>query len=389
MNEIEIASRELWAECLPEESDGFMNYYYSVKTRDNWIQRDEADGQLVSMIHWNPYQMHVRGRLWDTRYVIAVATKKEYRRQGRMARLLTEGMQKYAVEGVPFVWLMPIAEGIYEPFDFRYVYEKCEGEWPESVDAYAGIDSRDVEILDAEGLKSDSNYEARELQGGEILKIRILHRNEYEEAAAFMNHELAKRYEVFTERNAKWLEVVEAEVASEDGHIWGAFDENGLAGVFHEWRGDTIEIRELVCKEKYESGTGSQSLISAVRNTLCSEEDIKITAITTGWLGEPKPIIMARIINVKEFVKIIWAKIPQTLMIEIYDPLIWENNGIFRWNLNEWGSKIEKITPEGEAVYPDLKLSIAELTEWLFGRRNIPGYEDIFTLSNVFLNEIV
>ena len=74
-------TRKLWEEIFPEDSEAFLDYYYTEKTGTNEILADEAGGEIVSMVQWNPYPLWVNGRIWDSRYLVAVATRPEYRRQ--------------------------------------------------------------------------------------------------------------------------------------------------------------------------------------------------------------------------------------------------------------------------------------------------------------------
>ena len=48
-------SRELWEQAFPEDSDCFRDYYYTEKTRDNRLLVLEEGGQILSMLHRNPY----------------------------------------------------------------------------------------------------------------------------------------------------------------------------------------------------------------------------------------------------------------------------------------------------------------------------------------------
>ena len=76
-------SRGLYKEAFPEDTEKFVDFYYTCKTRDNQILALEQDGELVSMVHLNPYNM--------------------------------------AARNMPFTFLMPASERIYAPFDFVWI----------------------------------------------------------------------------------------------------------------------------------------------------------------------------------------------------------------------------------------------------------------------------
>ena len=61
--------------------------------------------------------MIVNGYEVKSNYIVAVATKKEYRHRGYMRILLKKALRDMADMGMPFVFLMPASESIYAPFD--------------------------------------------------------------------------------------------------------------------------------------------------------------------------------------------------------------------------------------------------------------------------------
>ena len=57
-------------------------------------------------------------------YIVAVATKESRRGKGYMREVLTKALRDMNLEGRPFTFLMPAAEAIYRPFDFRFIWKK-------------------------------------------------------------------------------------------------------------------------------------------------------------------------------------------------------------------------------------------------------------------------
>lgn len=124
-------SRVLYCEAFPEDKKEFVDYYYSYVTRDNRILVLEKDGQICSMIHLNPYRLMVNGTKVDAYYYVAVATSADCRHQGMMRRLIGRSLKDIRGEGHPFAYLMPVNRAIYEPFDFRLIYQQKKVELPE------------------------------------------------------------------------------------------------------------------------------------------------------------------------------------------------------------------------------------------------------------------
>lgn len=124
-------SEALYREAFPEDKEEFVKYYYSYVIKDNQILTVEQAGEVCSMIHLNPYRLSVNGMAVNAYYYVAVATKEAYRHQGMMRSLLHRSLNDIYQEGHPFTYLMPANRAIYEPFDFRIVYEQKKVMLPE------------------------------------------------------------------------------------------------------------------------------------------------------------------------------------------------------------------------------------------------------------------
>lgn len=162
-------SRELYEEAFPEDTPEFVNYYYEYKTADNQILVLEKDGKIISMLHLNPYIMIVNGYEVLTDYIVAVATRKEYRHQGYMRTLMEYALQDVGKKEIPFVFLMPASENLYIPFDFVWISSHQE------------LPFR-VKKMDADG----------------------------------QNRYLASKYQVFCKRDERYIRNLDAEMAAEE-----------------------------------------------------------------------------------------------------------------------------------------------------------------------------
>ena len=87
---VKSASRVLWEMVFEEDTQQFLDYYDAYVADHNKIYTDWENGQAVSMLHRNPYRICVGDIQADSSYIVAVATKEEYRHQGRMKKLLLE-----------------------------------------------------------------------------------------------------------------------------------------------------------------------------------------------------------------------------------------------------------------------------------------------------------
>lgn len=401
-----LTTRSLWQEMFPEDSEAFLEYYYREKVPYSDISAEEAAGELVSMIQWNPYSLWVQGKHWDSRYLVGVATRPFCRHQGLMARQLQEGMAYWRRQGMPFVWLMPANPAIYQPFGFRYVYRQWEGMLPDPEENALGKSAPGA--VSALGTGPD--------QTEQEWVLRPLTPEEDSRAAAFLMAELSRRYWVFPERTAAYLSRLRREVTSENGGLAVAEWRGRPAGFLAFWPGEeTVEIREMVLAEDVlpdflrlrqeetpEIRRRRNLLLLAVRQYLAERYSkqpsqsfsgqggdgrtgFPVKVVNTGWLGEPRPAIMARAVHLGQFLGVICSKERRTIRLQIEDSLLPENQGIFHWQLGPEGSRL--IQAPGET--PELTLGAEALTEWLLGGVTRPGYEEVQTLEGGFFSEIV
>ena len=250
-------TRRLWEKIFTEDTSEFLDYYYSVKVNDNEIYVMEDDGEIVSMLHLNSYQMRVRDKIFKTHYLVAVATDERYRHQGLMRQLLNHAMQVMADRGEPFTFLMPANEAIYKPFGFEFIYEQKR-------EKVIGKQSND-----------------------DSLKITQACNDDCQAIADFAN-EMLKNYDVVTWRHADYYKMILAEQVSENGGILVAKRDGKIQGIFCYAKETGFEIREPLFYDK-------AVLQYAICHLTGNETD---RVLCTGYgAEESKPIIMAKVLN--------------------------------------------------------------------------------------------
>lgn len=145
-----LNTRKLYEEVFSEDSKDFVDYYYEEKVKDNQIYVVEEDGEIQAMLHLNPYELAVNGSRKDVNYIVAVATRKSYRKRGFMAEMLKQALNDMYADGETFTFLMPASESIYLPFDFRTVYEQNRAYYDPEAEVEEGTDVTDASVEDAE-----------------------------------------------------------------------------------------------------------------------------------------------------------------------------------------------------------------------------------------------
>ncbi len=113
-------TRNLYEEAF-DDPEIFVDYYYSDKCSDNKIIVSEENGEVISMLHLNPYTLSLCGSEVKSYYIVAVATRKDRRHEGQMKRVFEKAFEILKEEHIPFVYLMPVDEAIYSWMGFEKI----------------------------------------------------------------------------------------------------------------------------------------------------------------------------------------------------------------------------------------------------------------------------
>lgn len=367
-------TRRLWEEVFTEDTGAFLDYYYYIKTRDNQIYAVEEDGDIRSMLHLNPYTVRMEGKEFPSAYIVAVATEEAYRKRGYMGALLKKSLQDMYKQKIPFTFLMPAAEAIYTPYDFRYIYSQNVGELLPQKKSGEGREEKKTVFSDA-GL-----WDAGEM-------------------AEFFNAHFAEHFQVCTLRDSAYYQTMILEQSSERGGVRLMREDGVLKGFYAYAREDGAEIREPIFLPGYEDAFYQ----SACELTGGAEGRIKVHACPEEYMTEEKPLIMARIVCLREFLEAF--RVPEEVSVDcsfaVIDPLITENSRVLKVTSDEGERELHvRETEDSEGVLP-----VAELTEFLFGRISAgelktredviisehleQELEKITKLTRVWLNEVV
>lgn len=336
-------TRPLYEEVFPEDSKGFVDYYYTEKTKDNQIYVVEEDGMICAMLHLNPYPVMVNGSEKLLHYIVAVATKPEYRRRGYMAALIRRVLEDMYAAGEIFTYLMPAAEGIYLPHDFRTVYRQ-ERRFYEDVD---GCTTRPAEAADCESLA--------------------------EAAEAY----LGGKYQVYAKRDKAYYERLLKEYASEGGKLMLTIEE-----------GQITDCRIYEPDRDADSGMDRKPGSGADREENSAKESA--------------PLIMVRVVDARRFLMSVGLSGLCAACFCITDPLIPENNRCVVITGTEYSGV---MLMDGKEENSEGTIPVSSLAAFLFGAltveelRGEEGVEiserlmgelgKIIPLKKIYLNEVV
>lgn len=362
-------TRSLWENVFSEDSKEFLDYYYFIKTRDNQIYVIEEDGAIRSMLQLNPYMLQVEEEQFICQYIIAVATQEEYRKRGYMGELLKRSMLDMYEKKEPFTFLMPAAEAIYTPYDFRYIYAQSQKE------SYGQSGELKTVLSDA-GMR-----DARSM-------------------ADFFNQYFAEGYQVYAVRDEKYYQTMLFEQQSENGGIKLLKDEDRVVGMYlYACEENQVEIREPLYLPEYEEDfQKSVHMLNDGR-----ENHVKIFAGTEEEGSKKTPVIMVRILHLETLLQAMKVKEEEDLdcSFAVLDSIIIKNSRI--WRLQ--GGREDRAIKVYETEDSEGVLTISALASLLFGYKTIEEIrkeEDVILserlekelakiqpLSKVYLNEIV
>ncbi len=368
---------ELWQECF-HDSDSYTDFYMQWKVKDNQVLTVYKDGQLSSMLHLNPYSLMVYGKQIPANYIVGVATRKKDRRQGLMKTLLEAALHQMYSQHMPFTYLMPAAEAIYQPFGFQTVYTQLP--WNEYYkQAGQKVHSASLDIIpDLIMVSLDKNEQSK-----------------MEELSRYTNRLLSKIYDIYAHRTIYYYERLVHEMESTGGKVLLCYKGQELVGYLAFMADGGIYIAEYLTEMDEESFLYAlhdyiSNNVSKVRVAEVSEEEQKL------------PRIMTRIVDMTAFARLLSSRTEQTLIIKVRDSILEDNNGVFelRFNSAKDGCILTRTTKE-----PEITADISDLTALFFGRLSEEEVNTIIssstkesvrnklnqmiTLGNLFINDVV
>ncbi len=317
----------LWQECFGD-SGSYTDFYFEWVVPYNRIYTLYKEGKLCSMLHLNPYTFEI----WEVEvkadYIVGVATKAEERRKGYMGLLINEALDTMYKEDKPFTYLMPAAESIYYPYDFRSVY--FQEDWMGKIKKYG------------QDIKGSTEAELVKLGMSDLEERRIL--------TEFTEELLKKYHKYYILRSRKYYEKLLSEMESGQGGI-AVIKKNGIpVGYAAYMLEDGLQIAECLYEPDFEK---------EVFQCLYQEFSSHIRVEADGF----KPSIMMRIVNLKVFLEGLTASEEVALIIEAKDDRISYNNKRMLLTLNEDGGCVVD-SDERPHLYGD----IGDLTRLFYGQ---------------------
>ena len=111
--------QKLWQEYFAFDDDGYTAYHFQhdYDNVDNYVLKEKAE--LLSCLQVMHHKMVVDDHIYGYDFIVGVVTKKEYRRQGYMAKLLQQVLKELTA---PVILIQAYKPEIYRAFGFIDVY---------------------------------------------------------------------------------------------------------------------------------------------------------------------------------------------------------------------------------------------------------------------------
>lgn len=116
--------KSLWKKCF-NDSDEFIELYFSKRYTDEINMAIYEDGKVISALQMIPYKISLRGETINASYISGASTDPDYRNRGAMAKLLSDTHKKMYEEDVLLSFLIPAEEWLiayYSKFGYNSIF---------------------------------------------------------------------------------------------------------------------------------------------------------------------------------------------------------------------------------------------------------------------------
>lgn len=272
--------RNLWRECF-HDSEAYMDYYFSEKWNHNIVLWEADDKAAKSMVHLNPYVLNFCGEQLKSYYIVGVATNENYRKQGKMRKLLEQSFSIMREEKIRFTFLMPADRKIYEPFGFQFLYTQTRYK----------LHNINMNIQDNKILAKTTDELTKE---------------QWKQVLTFCKHKLEENFDLFVVREQGYYENLTKECNSSNGGVLFFFNGDEVIGILSYGKEQSsLEVTESLIDTKWTK--------AIIEKLLFIEREQELSFLESYFLNtdefcfftdkvdkEEVPIIMARVLSPSE-----------------------------------------------------------------------------------------
>lgn len=290
-------TRQLWQLCF-DDTDAFLDLYFTERYRDGLNYVVNLNNRVVSALQTIPYTMKCFQKHFPVAYISGACTDPEHRRRGAMEQLLNDVHLDLFRKGVWLSTLIPSDE-------YLWSYYRRASYAPVFVESVKEISPEDInaELLPTYGV---------------VKELKRIDEDVYE----FFRAECEKRTATIL-HDAVDLNIVVKDLLLDEGTVLAFYEFERIIGIaFAKPKEDYILVTELIAEDVM----AEQALLLALFNCYALPKIICNAPVHLKTNMRPKG--MARIINAFKLLTLYAAQYPDDSMyIDLYDPLIAENNG--------------------------------------------------------------
>ena len=323
------STRQMYETIFPEDTQAFVDYYYQWKTKDNdIIVMEDKEGYEV-MLHLNPFFIRINENKERIPYIVAVATRPDCRRQGKMQQVMVQTLRDLQQKHCPFTFLLPANPEYYKGQGFVFSQLNKQG------------------TIISQEEKNTKPYI------NNCVSIKKLDRQQIDQMIESVNTILAEKYQMFVWRDISYYKRLLAEMESEQGDVVVLEKAGKNVGVLAYGRREQAEIKEVILLESLEKN----------KTEICNE----IFGVDR-WTEEEMQF-MFRITDLQSWTgklkgeKEVWE-------IEVSDAFVPANNGNWRIEWNLVGGNVKKLS-KSQNIQEKRSVDIAELTEKILEKMSI------------------
>ena len=373
---IEDMCKRLWCDNF-DDTDSSIEYYFN----NRWKSSITILYNDKSMLHLNPYECMVNGIRTRLYYIVGVCTDIKYRKKGFMDACIRRAFDYMYKEREPFTYLMPASEEIYIPYGFTGIYP------------VKGWEGNALQLKEVCNYNQDIDIEAAGFKDYKILSYKEFLNDKEKQymkqlLCEYANYRLSKDFTCYVIHDEDYFDELYKEVLACNGDIVTFWQETenkkeeciGYAVYLCE---DKTEIAECIL-EPFARAYAADFFCSIFSMQADKADNKELILCETNYWGllddgskkAGKNFLMARIIDIKAFVKNLCSDKRKEIFIELKDEFISGNNGRWHIIIDKSGGFIEKLEDDN-MVHLIKQYTIDE-----FGKEYLNNYM-------YFLNEYV
>ncbi|MBE5940347.1 MAG: GNAT family N-acetyltransferase [Lachnospiraceae bacterium] len=328
----------------------FTEYYFEERMiPERVLISADNSGKVISMLSRNAKHLSVGEKLFDADYIYAVAVDNEYRGQGLSRDMVNKAVELSAKEGTYFTYLIPVDEKIYKGNGFVTIRNSGE------ISLRGTGAKEDVRLEELNGRYYDSKHN--------IIRELV-------EFSADYNHNILEKNIIATYKDEAYFKVMLNQIDAEDSSIVIIRKSEKIKGYaiingHKERQSDEIRICDYVVEPDYEFELAERIKIRYNINNIKFIYNKVMAKVTSPYFLEN--------LNATED-KVVYIKLE-------------DDNKIYE--VNSLKGKVSISEREENLLSQTISLNLREITEFVFGMREIEGMPKMECLEGITVNEEV